>query len=83
MSQFWADLDFADVTLVNENEAPKMELNQIGFFSMDGLFLGGFVKYFIFHIDEPILGGFGVCSTLQCSVKMSSVIQCLMLCIIW
>ena len=28
--------------------------------SMDGLFLGGFVKYFIFHIDEPILGGFGL-----------------------
>ena len=41
MSQFRADLDFADVTLVNENEAHTMELNQLDF-SMDGLFLGGF-----------------------------------------
>jgi hypothetical protein len=27
---------------------------------MDGLFLGGFVKYFTFYLDEPILGGFGL-----------------------
>ena len=67
MSQFWADLDFADVTLVNEYEAPTMELNQTTFF-IDGLFLGEFEKYKNFHIYEPFLGGFGVCSTLHYSV---------------